>query len=136
MSRRAGAPGDPAGTVTKNDLRGEGWVVEEIGAAARAASADLFVSDDQLSPIQERNISEALGIKVIDRTALILDIFARRARTREGKLQVELAQLQHLATRLIRALERIADALEKQNEEKHGHAPGRPREDECEDLGR
>jgi GTP-binding protein HflX len=75
--------------------------VDEIGAAARAASADLFISDDQLSPIQERNISEALGIKVIDRTALILDIFAQRARTAEGKLQVELAQLTYLLPRLI-----------------------------------
>src|SRR5262245_38194618 len=74
--------------------------VEEIGAAARAASADLFISDDELSPIQERNISEALGIKVIDRTALILDIFAQRARTAEGKLQVELAQLTYLMPRL------------------------------------
>ena len=75
--------------------------VDEIGAAARAASADLFISDDQLSPIQERNISEALGIKVIGRTALILDIFAQRARTAEGKLQVELAQLTYLLPRLI-----------------------------------
>ena len=75
--------------------------VEEIGEGARAASADLFVSDDQLSPIQERNISQALGIKVIDRTALILDIFAQRARTSEGKLQVELAQLTYLLPRLV-----------------------------------
>jgi GTPase len=75
--------------------------VEEIGEAARAASADLFVSDDPLSPIQERNITEALGIKVIDRTALILDIFAQRARTAEGKLQVELAQLTYLLPRLV-----------------------------------
>ena len=75
--------------------------VEEIGEAARAAAADLFVSDDPLSPIQERNISQALGIKVIDRTALILDIFAQRARTSEGKLQVELAQLTYLLPRLI-----------------------------------
>src|SRR5512145_2767579 len=75
--------------------------VEEIGEAARATAADLFVSDDQLSPIQERNISEALGIKVIDRTALILDIFAQRARTSEGKLQVELAQLTYLLPRLV-----------------------------------
>jgi GTP-binding protein HflX len=75
--------------------------VEEIGAAARAASANLFICDDQLSPIQERNLSEALGIKVIDRTALILDIFAQRARTAEGKLQVELAQLTYLLPRLV-----------------------------------
>ena len=61
----------------------------------------LFVSDDPLSPIQERNISQVLGIKVIDRTALILDIFAQRARTSEGKLQVELAQLTYLLPRLV-----------------------------------
>ena len=75
--------------------------IDEIGETARAASAVLFVSDDPLSPIQERNISQALGIKVIDRTALILDIFAQRARTSEGKLQVELAQLTYLLPRLV-----------------------------------
>src|SRR5206468_11687306 len=72
-----------------------------IGQAARAASTVLFVSDDPLSPIQEGNISQVLGIKVIDRTALILDIFAQRARTSEGKLQVELAQLTYLLPRLV-----------------------------------
>jgi GTP-binding protein HflX len=75
--------------------------VEEIGAEAKTHGANLFVCDDPLSPIQERNISEALGIKVIDRTALILDIFAQRARTSEGKLQVELAQLTYLLPRLV-----------------------------------
>jgi len=75
--------------------------VEEIGRAARAGSANLVVSDDPLSPIQERNIAEALGLKVIDRTALILDIFAQRARSSEGKLQVELAQLTYLLPRLV-----------------------------------
>jgi GTPase len=75
--------------------------IDEIGEAARAAGADLFVCDDTLLPIQERNISQALGIKVIDRTALILDIFAQRARTSEGKLQVELAQLTYLMPRLV-----------------------------------
>ena len=75
--------------------------IDEIGETARAESAVLFVSDDPLSPIQERNISQALGIKVIDRTALILDIFAQRARTSEGKLQVELAQLTYLLPRLV-----------------------------------
>jgi GTP-binding protein HflX len=75
--------------------------VEEIGADAKTRGANLFVCDDELSPIQERNISQALGIKVIDRTALILDIFAQRARTSEGKLQVELAQLTYLLPRLI-----------------------------------
>src|SRR4029077_18746048 len=75
--------------------------VEEIAAAAKEHGANLFVTDDPLSPIQERNISQALGIKVIDRTALILDIFAQRARTSEGKLQVELAQLTYLLPRLV-----------------------------------
>jgi GTP-binding protein HflX len=75
--------------------------VAEIGAEAKKYGANLFVTDDPLSPIQERNISEALGIKVIDRTALILDIFAQRARTSEGKLQVELAQLTYLLPRLV-----------------------------------
>ena len=75
--------------------------IAEIGDVAQAGDANLFVSDDPLSPIQERNISEALGMKVIDRTALILDIFAQRARSSEGKLQVELAQLTYLLPRLV-----------------------------------
>jgi len=75
--------------------------VDEIGEAARAESANLLIADDPLLPSQERNISRALGIRVIDRTALILDIFAQRARTSEGKLQVELAQLTYLLPRLI-----------------------------------
>jgi GTP-binding protein HflX len=75
--------------------------IDEIGEVARTRGANLFISDDKLSPIQERNISETLGIKVIDRTALILDIFAQRARTSEGKLQVELAQLTYLLPRLV-----------------------------------
>src|SRR5262249_49797326 len=75
--------------------------IDEIGELARQHGADVFISDDALSPIQERNISEALGIKVIDRTALILDIFAQRAQTSEGKLQVELAQLTYLLPRLV-----------------------------------
>ncbi len=75
--------------------------IDDIGAVARERGATLFISDDTLSPIQERNISETLGMKVIDRTALILDIFAQRARTSEGKLQVELAQLTYLLPRLV-----------------------------------
>jgi GTP-binding protein HflX len=75
--------------------------IDAIGALARERGANLFISDDALSPIQERNISQTLGIKVIDRTALILDIFAQRARTSEGKLQVELAQLTYLLPRLV-----------------------------------
>jgi GTPase len=72
-----------------------------MAQAARDLGANLFISDDPLSPIQERNLTEALGIKVIDRTALILDIFAQRARTAEGQLQVELAQLTYLLPRLV-----------------------------------
>ena len=75
--------------------------VEEMAEAARAGGMNLFISDDALTPIQERNLTEALGIHVIDRTALILDIFAQRARTSEGKLQVELAQLTYLLPRLV-----------------------------------
>jgi GTP-binding protein HflX len=75
--------------------------VEEIGQAALATRANLLICDDALTPVQERNLSQALGLKVIDRTALILDIFAQRARTAEGKLQVELAQLTYLLPRLV-----------------------------------
>ena len=75
--------------------------VEELRALARERTADLVITDDNLSPAQERNLSRALGLKVIDRRALILDIFAQRARTSEGKLQVELAQLSYLLPRLV-----------------------------------
>lgn len=88
--------------------------IEEIGELAKAKGANLFVSDDALSPVQERNISEATGLKVIDRTALILDIFAQRARTAEGKLQVELAQLTYLMPRLVgqwKHLERLGGGI-------------------------
>jgi GTP-binding protein HflX len=74
--------------------------IEEVAAIAPDVGANLFVSDDPLSPIQERNLSQAVGMKVIDRTALILDIFALHARSREGKAQVELAQLNYLLPRL------------------------------------
>ena len=70
--------------------------VEEVRDLARALGAGLLISDDSLSPVQERNLTRALDLRVIDRTALILDIFAQRARTSEGKLQVELAQLTYL----------------------------------------
>lgn len=74
--------------------------VEELAERARRLEADLLIVDRELQPAQQRNIEEAMGIRVVDRTQLILDIFARRARTREGKLQVELAQLQYLLPRL------------------------------------
>jgi GTP-binding protein HflX len=74
--------------------------VEEVAAEAEEQGADLLVFDDELSPAQQRNVEKAVGIKTIDRTQLILDIFARRARTREGRLQVELAQLDYFLPRL------------------------------------
>ena len=76
--------------------------VEEIAAACRVHEADVVVFNHDLSPAQERNLERALQCRVIDRTRLILDIFARRARSFEGKLQVELAQLRHMSTRLVR----------------------------------
>ncbi len=88
--------------------------VEAVGERAAELKANVFISDDELSPIQERNLSEALGIKVIDRTALILDIFAQRARTAEGKMQVELAQLTYLLPRLVgqwKHLERLGGGI-------------------------
>lgn len=77
-----------------------GGKVQEIRHQARAARADVVIFDNDLTPTQLRNLEEALDLKVIDRTQLILDIFARRARTREGQLQVELAQLNYLLPRL------------------------------------
>ena len=74
--------------------------VEEIAAAVRSGGADVVIFDQDLSPTQQRNLEKALDTKVIDRTQLILDIFASRARTREGRLQVELAQLNYLLPRL------------------------------------
>lgn len=74
--------------------------VNEIRAEARAAGADLVILDHDLTPTQLRNLEKILDLKVIDRTQIILDIFARRARSREGQLQVELAQLNYLLPRL------------------------------------
>lgn len=74
--------------------------VHEVRGAARAAHADLVIFDHDLTPSQLRNLERTLDLKVIDRTQLILDIFARRARSREGQLQVELAQLEYLLPRL------------------------------------
>ncbi|MEA1063335.1 ribosome rescue GTPase HflX [Erwinia sp. HR93] len=80
---------------------GEGKAVE-IADAVRAVGASVVLFDHALTPAQERNLERLCECRVIDRTGLILDIFAQRARTHEGKLQVELAQLRHLATRLVR----------------------------------
>ena len=84
---------DPATLIGKGKL-------EEIAGAAASVSADLILFDHDLSPSQQRNIEGEVQSRVIDRTQLILDIFARHARTREGQLQVELAQLEYLLPRL------------------------------------
>ncbi len=76
--------------------------VEEIKRTLQEQGASLAVFNHDLSPVQERNLEKALGCPVVDHTRLILDIFAQRAKSHEGKLQVELAQLQHAATRLVR----------------------------------
>jgi GTP-binding protein HflX len=76
--------------------------VSEIAALCAELSLDVVVVDDALSPVQQRNLERAWQVKVIDRTGLILEIFARRARTREGRLQVELARLAYEASRLVR----------------------------------
>ena len=75
---------------------------EEIGQHAKALDAGLVIFNHSLSPVQQRNLEQVVHGRVIDRTSLILDIFALRAQSAEGKLQVELAQLEHLASRLIR----------------------------------
>jgi GTP-binding protein HflX len=90
--------------------------VEEIKALAAAADAGFVVFDVALTPAQQRNLERVLELWVLDRTALILYIFSRRAKSREGKLQVELAQLEHLSTRLVRGwshLERQRGGLGK-----------------------
>ena len=76
--------------------------VDEIASLIESEAIDLVVFDHALSPAQQRNLERRLQINVVDRTALILDIFAQRAESHEGKVQVELAQLSHLATRLVR----------------------------------
>jgi GTP-binding protein HflX len=75
---------------------------DEFAEHCRKADVDTVIFDDELSPAQSRNLERVFNCKVLDRTSLILDIFAQRARTREGKLQIELAQLQHLLPRLTR----------------------------------
>ncbi|MGJ7902334.1 ribosome rescue GTPase HflX [Lysobacter sp. 1R34A] len=76
--------------------------LDEVKAAAEASGADLILVNHPLSPGQERNLERFLERRVVDRTGLILDIFSQRAKSSEGKLQVELAQLKHMATRLVR----------------------------------
>jgi GTP-binding protein HflX len=76
--------------------------VDEVRALLAESGSGLVILDVALSPVQQRNLERELGVPVMDRTSLILDIFAQRAQSREGKLQVELARLQHLSTRLVR----------------------------------
>ena len=94
------------GNITQNLVRpthsylGKGKLAE-LSTIANDLHADVAIFDDELTPTQQRNIEEALQLKVIDRTALILDVFARRAMTHEGRLQVELAQHEYLLPRLV-----------------------------------
>jgi GTP-binding protein HflX len=106
LARSAGA--QPIATITgrreRPDSRyfmGSGKA-EEIASVARAQSAEVILVDHPLSPSQERNLEKLTGVRVVDRSGLILDIFAQRARSFEGKLEVELAQLKHLSSRLVR----------------------------------
>jgi GTP-binding protein HflX len=91
----------PLRTTVPATLFGKGKV-EELATVCRAHEADVVVVDDALTPVQQRNLEKAWQVKVIDRTGLILEIFARRARTREGRLQVELARLAYERSRLVR----------------------------------
>ena len=114
------AGGETAGIVMQKMERprpatyiGKGKV-EEVAQMCAAGMADTVIFDDELTGAQIRNLEEALGVRVIDRTILILDIFARRASSKEGKLQVELAQLQYRMPRLLgfgRALSRLGGGI-------------------------
>ena len=96
-----------AGLVTLNDIRPATYIgkgkVDEIAGLAKSLSASIVVMDCPVSPVQQRNLEKAWNTKVIDRTGLILEIFGRRARTREGALQVELAHLTYQKSRLVRS---------------------------------
>jgi GTP-binding protein HflX len=106
LARSAGAA--PVATVTGTRRTPEprffigSGKAEEVRNRAAAVAADIVLVDHELSPSQERNLERLIGRRVLDRTGLILDIFARRARSAEGQVEVELAQLRHLATRLVR----------------------------------
>jgi len=106
LARSAGA--EPITTITakRNSPDPAHFVgsgkADEIAQACLADKIEIVIFNHALSPAQQRNLERRLNVRVVDRTSLILDIFAQRAQSHEGKLQVELAQLQHLATRLIR----------------------------------
>ncbi|MDH4563341.1 ribosome rescue GTPase HflX [Pseudomonas sp. BN411] len=106
LARSAGADTVAFVSVTRHQptakyLIGSGKV-DELHDLVRAEKAELVIFNHTLTPSQERNLERAFECRVLDRTGLILDIFAQRARTHEGKLQVELAQLNHMSTRLVR----------------------------------
>ena len=104
LSARIGVAGILRGKRARPDsafFAGTGKV-DEIAALLAQTGAGLVIFNHELSPAQERNLEKKLGCRVIDRVSLILDIFAQRAQSHEGKLQVELAQLEHVATRLVR----------------------------------
>jgi GTP-binding protein HflX len=118
LTKTAGA--NVVGTLTQNlDAPSPAYYIgkgkiEELTSLKEQTQYDTVIFDDELSPRQQRNLEDALGVKVIDRTALILHIFARKARTHEGKLQVELAQHQYLLPRLVgqwRHLERLGGGI-------------------------
>src|SRR5690349_24207249 len=96
-----------AGLVTLNEIRPATYIgkgkVDEIAGLAKSVSASVVVMDCPVSPVQQRNLEKSWNTKVIDRTGLILEIFGRRARTREGALQVELAHLTYQKSRLVRS---------------------------------
>lgn len=106
LSKSAGA--EPAATITGKRSSPDAALfvgsgkADEIAHAVADAKLDIVIFNHALSPAQQRNLERHLHVRVVDRTSLILDIFAQRAKSHEGKVQVELAQLQHLATRLIR----------------------------------
>lgn len=106
LAKSAGA--EPVATVTGKRASPDAALfvgsgkAEEIAQQVLALNVDIVIFNHALSPAQQRNLERLLKVRVVDRTSLILDIFAQRAKSHEGKVQVELAQLQHLSTRLIR----------------------------------
>lgn len=104
LAATAGAVVVGRATQRKRDIDNATYIgsgkAEELSLTASALEADLLIFDDELSPVQARNLGTITGVRVIDRTALILDIFARHAQSREGKLQVELAQLKYELPRI------------------------------------
>ncbi len=95
------------GSVRSSTFLSKGKI-DEVRTLSAEQSATLLLLDDDLSPAQSRNLEEDLGLRVVDRSGLILDIFARRARTREARLQVELAQLEYVLPRLTRMWEHLS----------------------------